>query len=78
MTSSRQINKYLLARRLMSLPVIEKQLKDYTWKFNFETKELFIAHEKSGHYLTIPKTQWFSLFRFLIRISQALSRRRRK
>ena len=66
--------------------IIEKHLKDYTWIFNEEKKELRleryfvdeVKREGSKDTIEIDKTRMFSLMRFLIRISQKMSSQRRR
>jgi hypothetical protein len=58
--------------------MITKELKDYIWLFDEDKKTLAIRKRKFDQGITIPKTQMFSLFRFLIRISQKLSTKKRK
>lgn len=60
-------------------PAIVKELKSYTWQFNPNTKELTISRyltdgtDAAVETVTIDKIRMFSLFRFLIRISQKMS-----
>jgi len=66
--------------------IIKKELKNYTWEFNDETKELTVIRfdideqVMSGamESITLDKIRWFSLFRFMIRASQRMSVKRRK
>jgi len=65
---------------------IKRELKNHTWEFDEETKELTIwafdedeeRNEASFNTITLDKTRWFSLFRFMIRASQRMSVKRRK
>jgi len=62
--------------------VIQRKLKSgWIWEFNDDTKEVSISfsdEDASLPWINIPKTQWFSLFRFLIRACQRLSQKKRK
>jgi len=67
----------------MTLPsIIEKQLKDYVWSFDFAEGNLYLFERDTSNpfvpKIVIPKTQMFSLFRFLIRVAYRLSQRRKK
>lgn len=63
--------------------MIEKKLKDFTFQYDLDTKELWLfkVMGKSRSILEsfkIDKTRMFSLMRFMIRVSQRLSSQRRK
>lgn len=57
--------------------MIIKTLKNYVWTYDEGDKWLVITDIKTQDRVAIPKTQMFSLFRFLIRVSQRLSSKRR-
>jgi len=61
----------------MTSQLIEKKLKNYTWTFNEETKELVITSNEQEVTIVLDKIRWFSLFRFMIRASQRMSTPRR-
>jgi len=65
---------------------IVKNLKEHCWSFDRDKKELTISRfyidEEAGEggeeKVTLDKIRLFSLFRFLIRISQKMSARQRR
>ena len=64
--------------------IIKKQLKDYKFEFNTENKELRVMrlHEVGADMdvesVVLDKPRMYSLFRFLVRISQKLSSEQRR
>ena len=61
--------------------MITKVLKDYTFEFDEDKKELTLVHFHYGVNesitFTLAKTQMVSLERFIIRVMQRLSTKRR-
>lgn len=58
--------------------MIERKLKNYTWVFDEETKEVTLFGREKPAMVTLDKIRWFSLFRFMIRASQRMSVKPRK
>ena len=65
--------------------VIERKLNNYKWSFNDDTKEMELWFSKSAGDnkvvyadFKMDKIRWFSLFRFMIRVSYRMSTKRRK
>jgi hypothetical protein len=60
---------------------IIKNLKNYTWEFDEDKKMLFLERDLLGIcdkvVFEMDRTRMFSLFRFLVRISQKMSSKRR-
>jgi len=57
--------------------MITRQLKDYTFEFDEEERTLRIIDNEVGSEVVLDKIRMFSLFRFLIRISQRMTTKRR-
>jgi hypothetical protein len=61
--------------------MITKSLKNYTFEFDEDKKELILIRNLYGVsdeiVFEMDKTRMFSLFRFLVRISQKISSRKR-
>jgi hypothetical protein len=61
--------------------MITKQLKNFLWEFDEDTKELIVTFQPYGVHdansFSIPKTQMVSLERFIIRVMAKLSTKRR-
>ena len=54
--------------------IIVKPIKDYTWSYDSQNG-LVITNIRTQDHVAIPKAQMFSLFRFILRVSQKLSRK---
>ena len=57
--------------------MITRELKDYTFEFDEEEKTLKICERLTPDTIILDKVRMFSLFRFLIRISQKMTTKRR-
>ena len=57
---------------------IEKKLKNYTWLYNSSSNSLLISNNITGGSVVIDKIRMYSLARFIIRVSQRLSKKERK
>ena len=58
--------------------MIKRKLKNHLWEFDEVAKLLIITNCKLKQSVSLDKTRMFSLFRFLIRVSQRMSTKRRK
>ena len=58
--------------------MIVRELKNYRWLFDEENKRLTLFDKRLNNSFSLDKVRLFSLFRFLIRISQRMSTPRRK
>ena len=57
--------------------MIEKNLKDFRWTFNDGDKSLGIYDKRSDAGVSVDQLRIYSLARFIIRVCQRLSRRRK-
>lgn len=58
--------------------MIQRDLINYIWLFNEEDKNLVLKNKETNEHFVLDKVRMFSLFRFLIRVSEAMIIHRRK
>ena len=58
--------------------MLKRELKNYLWEFDEETKSLLIFDVEHEESVVLDKTRWFSLFRFMVRASARMSVKRRR
>jgi len=58
--------------------MIQRNLKNHIWSFDETNKILKLTNKIDGKTFIMNKTRFFSLFRFLIRVSERMIIRRRK
>jgi len=58
--------------------MIIKEIKDFTWSYDEINNWLVITNIRTQDRVAVPKAQMFSLFRFILRVSQRLTHKKRK
>jgi len=57
---------------------MRKELKDYIWQYDRDTKVLTAWKKGSIDSIVLDKVRWFSLLRFMIRAAYYLNIKKRK